>query len=47
LSWQIVPTVLPELLSDPDPKKSQRAMKAMLTMKRRDIRALKEAAENP
>jgi predicted 3-demethylubiquinone-9 3-methyltransferase (glyoxalase superfamily) len=30
LSWQIVPTVLPQLLSNPDPEKSQRVMKAML-----------------
>jgi len=45
LSWQIVPTVLPELLSDPDPKKSQRVMKAILTMKKLDIGALKRAYE--
>jgi predicted 3-demethylubiquinone-9 3-methyltransferase (glyoxalase superfamily) len=43
LSWQIVPTVLPELLSDPDPEKSGRVMKAMMTMKKLDIRALKQA----
>jgi predicted 3-demethylubiquinone-9 3-methyltransferase (glyoxalase superfamily) len=47
LSWQIVPTVLPELLSDPDPATSQRVMKAMLTMKKLDIRALQQARENP
>jgi predicted 3-demethylubiquinone-9 3-methyltransferase (glyoxalase superfamily) len=47
LSWQIVPTVLFELLSGPDPEKSQRAMKAMLAMKKLDIRALKHAYENP
>jgi predicted 3-demethylubiquinone-9 3-methyltransferase (glyoxalase superfamily) len=45
LSWQIVPTVLPELLSDPDPEKSQRVMKVMLRMKKLDIRALKQAYE--
>jgi predicted 3-demethylubiquinone-9 3-methyltransferase (glyoxalase superfamily) len=45
LSWQIVPTVLPELLGDPDPKKSGRVMKSMLKMKKLDIRALKEAYE--
>jgi predicted 3-demethylubiquinone-9 3-methyltransferase (glyoxalase superfamily) len=33
VSWQIVPTVLPELLGDPDPEKSQRVMQAMLKMK--------------
>jgi predicted 3-demethylubiquinone-9 3-methyltransferase (glyoxalase superfamily) len=43
LSWQIVPTVLPELLANPDPKKSERVMKAMLTMKKLDIRALQQA----
>jgi predicted 3-demethylubiquinone-9 3-methyltransferase (glyoxalase superfamily) len=45
LSWQIVPTVLSQLLSDPDPEKSQRVMKVMLTMKKLDIRALKQAYE--
>ena len=43
LSWQIVPTVLPELLRDKDPKKSQRVMKAMLQMTKIDIKRLKEA----
>jgi predicted 3-demethylubiquinone-9 3-methyltransferase (glyoxalase superfamily) len=45
LSWQIVPTVLPELLSGPKPEKAQRVMKAMLTMKKLDIHALKRAHE--
>jgi predicted 3-demethylubiquinone-9 3-methyltransferase (glyoxalase superfamily) len=44
LSWQIVPTVLPELLSHPDPEKSQSVMKAMLAMKKLDICALREAS---
>jgi hypothetical protein len=35
------------LLSDPDPEKSQRVMKVMLTMKKLDIRALKQAYEKP
>ncbi len=43
LSWQIVPTALPEMLSDPDPKKSQAVMKAMLQMKKIDIATLKRA----
>ncbi|MCX4823433.1 VOC family protein [Streptomyces sp. NBC_01142] len=43
LSWQIVPRQLPELLSDPDPVKSQRVMKAMLGMKKIDIQGLKDA----
>jgi predicted 3-demethylubiquinone-9 3-methyltransferase (glyoxalase superfamily) len=45
LSWQVVPTVLIELISDPDPQKSQRAMQAMLQMKKIDIAALKKASE--
>jgi predicted 3-demethylubiquinone-9 3-methyltransferase (glyoxalase superfamily) len=44
LSWQIVPTVLPELLSDPDREKSQRVMAAMLKMKKIEIDALEGAA---
>jgi predicted 3-demethylubiquinone-9 3-methyltransferase (glyoxalase superfamily) len=43
LSWQIIPTALPELLNDPDPVKSQRVMKAMLQMKKIDIAALQRA----
>ena len=43
LSWQVVPTVLVELLEDKDPVKSQRVMKAMLQMKKIDIAALKKA----
>ena len=44
LSWQIVPIVLTELLADPDREKSQRVMRAMLTMKKIEISALEEAA---
>jgi predicted 3-demethylubiquinone-9 3-methyltransferase (glyoxalase superfamily) len=43
LSWQVVPTVLPELVSDPDAAKAQRAMKAMMAMGKLDIAALKKA----
>jgi predicted 3-demethylubiquinone-9 3-methyltransferase (glyoxalase superfamily) len=43
LSWQIVPAVLPALLSDADPGKAGRTMKAMLAMKKLDIAALKKA----
>ena len=46
LSWQVVPTVLPELLSDSDADKSGRVMRAMLKMKKLDIRALKQAYDN-
>jgi len=45
LSWQIVPTVLGEMLQDKDPDKSSRVMKAMLKMVKLDIAALKEAYE--
>jgi predicted 3-demethylubiquinone-9 3-methyltransferase (glyoxalase superfamily) len=43
LSWQIVPTVLGELMSDPDPAKSQRVMQAMLQMQKLDIEKLQQA----
>jgi predicted 3-demethylubiquinone-9 3-methyltransferase (glyoxalase superfamily) len=46
LSWQIIPTELGEVLNDPDPEKSQRAMQAMLQMKKLDIDAMRRAAEN-
>jgi predicted 3-demethylubiquinone-9 3-methyltransferase (glyoxalase superfamily) len=45
MSWQIIPTALPELLNDPDPEKSQRVMEAMLQMKKIDIQGLKQAYE--
>jgi predicted 3-demethylubiquinone-9 3-methyltransferase (glyoxalase superfamily) len=45
LSWQIVPTILIEMLQDKDPEKSQRVMKAMLQMVKLDIRTLKQAYE--
>jgi predicted 3-demethylubiquinone-9 3-methyltransferase (glyoxalase superfamily) len=44
VSWQIVPTVLGELLSSRDASKSQRVMQAMLKMVKLDIRKLKQAA---
>ena len=43
VSWQIVPTMMPELFTGPDPAKAARAMKAMLTMKKLDIAELKRA----
>jgi len=43
LSWQIVPTVLGELMSDPDPDKSKRVMTAMLKMTKMDIKGLQQA----
>jgi predicted 3-demethylubiquinone-9 3-methyltransferase (glyoxalase superfamily) len=44
LSWQVVPTVLSELLGDPDREKSQRVMKAMLSMRKIEIDELERAA---
>lgn len=43
LSWQVVPRVLPQLLSDPDPDKAARAMQAMMSMKKIDIQAVQDA----
>jgi len=43
LSWQVVPTVLNEMLQDRDPEKAKRAMATMLTMKKFDIAALQRA----
>jgi predicted 3-demethylubiquinone-9 3-methyltransferase (glyoxalase superfamily) len=45
LSWQIVPTALGRLMSDPDPEKSQRVMKAMLQMSKLEIEPLRRAYE--
>jgi len=43
LSWQIIPTVLDEMLQDEDAGKANRVMKAMLQMGKIDIAALEEA----
>jgi predicted 3-demethylubiquinone-9 3-methyltransferase (glyoxalase superfamily) len=45
LSWQVVPTGMEELFSDPDPKRAERAMQAMLGMGKLDIAALRSAAD--
>jgi predicted 3-demethylubiquinone-9 3-methyltransferase (glyoxalase superfamily) len=44
LSWQVVPSILPELLGDKDAGVARRAMEAMLTMSKLDIAKLLEAA---
>jgi len=44
LSWQVVPSALIELLTDPDAEKSRRTMQAMLSMKKLDIDALRQAS---
>jgi len=46
LTWQVVPTALPQLLGDPDPARSQRVMKAMMGMKKLDIAGLRQAADS-
>jgi predicted 3-demethylubiquinone-9 3-methyltransferase (glyoxalase superfamily) len=45
ISWQIVPVALGQLMSDPDPVKSERVMKAMLKMKKIEIDKLLLAYE--
>jgi len=45
VTWQIVPTQLGKLLSDPDPVKAGRVMQAMMQMKKIDIAALQRAYE--
>ena len=46
VSWQIVPTVLGEMLQDRDPKKSEKVMGALLPMGKIDINTLKQACDN-
>ena len=46
LSWQITPTRLGELLGDPDPKRAQAAMRAMLSMGKIDLDAIRAAADS-
>jgi predicted 3-demethylubiquinone-9 3-methyltransferase (glyoxalase superfamily) len=43
VSWQVVPSILPEMLQDKDPEKSKRVMAAMLKMKKIDIATLRKA----
>ena len=45
LSWQIIPKALFDLLGDPDPGRSQRAMQAMLGMRKLDIDEMQRAAD--
>ena len=47
VSWQIVPDRLGELMSDPDPERSNRVMQAMLQMVKLDIAQLEAAAACP
>ena len=43
LSWQVIPRILGEMLSDKDPEKAKRVMEAMLQMEKIDIKTLKQA----
>jgi predicted 3-demethylubiquinone-9 3-methyltransferase (glyoxalase superfamily) len=45
VSWQIVPTALGKMLQDKNTEKSERVMKALLQMKKLDIKTLKQAYE--
>lgn len=40
LSWQVVPTVIPQMMMDPDPEKSARVMNAFMKMKKLDLSAI-------
>ncbi|HTF88832.1 MAG TPA: VOC family protein [Planctomycetota bacterium] len=44
VSWQIVPTIIPEIFKNPDSEGYSRAMMAMMKMKKLDIAELKKAA---
>jgi predicted 3-demethylubiquinone-9 3-methyltransferase (glyoxalase superfamily) len=44
LSWQIIPDALGKFLSDPDPARANRAMQAMLGMRKIDVAELERAA---
>lgn len=45
VTWQVVPTILEQLLEDKDPARAGRVMQAMLTMSKLDIAALKRARD--
>jgi predicted 3-demethylubiquinone-9 3-methyltransferase (glyoxalase superfamily) len=47
LSWQVIPRALPELMSDPDPGRAQRATAAMMQMGKIDVAELHAAADAP
>jgi predicted 3-demethylubiquinone-9 3-methyltransferase (glyoxalase superfamily) len=47
LWWQVIPTVLGRMLSDPDPQRAKRVMDSMLKMDKIEIKALEEAYTGP
>jgi predicted 3-demethylubiquinone-9 3-methyltransferase (glyoxalase superfamily) len=46
LSWQVIPTLLGKLMSDPDPEKAQRVMQVMLKMTKIESKLLQDAYDN-
>jgi len=46
VTWQVVPTILDDMIADPDKEKAGKAMNAMLQMKKLDIAKLKEASNS-
>ena len=46
VSWQVVPTVMVEMMADPDPEKAKRVTEAMLKMVKIDIDTLKMAYDH-
>jgi predicted 3-demethylubiquinone-9 3-methyltransferase (glyoxalase superfamily) len=46
LSWQVVPSAIPKMMSDADSKKSARVMNAFMTMKKLDLAALRRAFDS-
>lgn len=46
LSWQVVPAGFEELMGDPDAGRRDRAMRAMLGMKKLDLAAIRAAADS-
>jgi predicted 3-demethylubiquinone-9 3-methyltransferase (glyoxalase superfamily) len=45
VSWQVIPTGMEEVFADPDKERVDRAMKAMLDMRKIDVEALRSAAD--
>jgi len=45
MSWQVVPTSLGEVMSDPDPVKAQRVVQALMQMSKIDLKALENARD--
>lgn len=43
VSWQVIPSALPAMMSDPDPEKARRTAEAMLSMVKLDLAALERA----